>query len=235
MTAELVVALDVPDAAAALRLADALRGEVRWLKVGSGLFVAEGPALVRELVSSGFRVFLDLKWHDIPSTVASAVASAAGLGVALATVHLAGGAAMLRAAAAEAARAAPTGERMQLVGVGVLTSLDAPAFGRIVGRPVTDVGVELLRLAGDGMEAGLDGAVCSAHEAARLRSVLGAGALLVVPGIRPAGGAAGDQARTATPEAAVAAGADLLVVGRPITGASDPASAARAIRRAMGP
>ena len=228
--AELAVALDVASAEAALRLADALRGEVRWFKVGSVLFVAEGPAIVRELVGRGARVFLDLKWHDIPHAVAGAVHSAADLGVSLATVHLAGGPEMLRAASAAAG---PGGHGLRLVGVGVLTSLDEAAYSEVVGRPVRDLGEELTRLAVAGRAAGLDGAVCSPHEAARLRTALGPDALLVVPGIRPAGDPAGDQARTATPRAAVAAGADLLVVGRPVTASSDPLGAARAIAAEM--
>jgi len=229
--AELVVALDVPTAAAALRLADALRGEVRWFKVGSVLFVAEGPAVVRALVDRGASVFLDLKWHDIPHAVAGAVRSAADLGVSLATLHLAGGPEMLRAAADAAGPQMDRG--LRLVGVGVLTSLDAAAYAEVVGRPVGDLGEELTRLAVAGRAAGLDGVVCSAHEARRLRAALGPGALLVVPGIRPAGEVAGDQARTATPRAAAAAGANLLVVGRPVTASADPLGAARAIAAEM--
>jgi orotidine-5'-phosphate decarboxylase len=227
--AELVIALDVPDGAGALALVESLHDVAPWFKVGSVLFAAQGPRIVRDIVGRGGRVFLDLKWHDIPSTVGAAVEGAAAMGAALVTVHLAGGAAMLAAAARAASG------RLAVVGVGVLTSLDEAAFAQVVGRPVTDLGSELERLARIGMEAGLDGAVCSPREVARLRGALGSRALLVVPGIRRADDAAGDQVRTAGPAAAVAAGADLLVVGRPVTAAPDPRAAALAIRGAMAP
>jgi len=227
--ADLVIALDLPDGAAALRIVEGLRDVVGWFKVGSMLYAAEGPGVVREITARGARVFLDLKWHDIPTAVGGAVAAAGGMGASLATVHLSGGRAMLEAAARAAAG------RLSLVGVGVLTSLDASAYAEVVGRPVADVGAELERLARIGMAAGLDGAVASPQEAGRLRSALGPRALLVVPGIRPAGEAAGDQARTATPAAAVAAGADLLVVGRSVTGAPDPRGAVLALLEEMRP
>jgi orotidine-5'-phosphate decarboxylase len=225
--AELVVALDVASAADALRLHDRLRGVVPWYKVGSVLFVAEGPGVVRELLARGAQVFLDLKWHDIPNTVAGAVEAAADLGVTLATVHLAGGPAMHRAASRAAAG------RLRLVGVGVLTSLDREAYAAIVGRPVGDLGDELTRLARAGLDAGLDGVVSSPAELRRLRASLGARTLLVAPGIRGTGDPAGDQARTATAREAVADGADLVVVGRPVTGAADPRAAAAALREEM--
>lgn len=225
--ADLVVALDVPEGAAALRLVDGLRGAVGWFKVGSMLFAAEGPGVVREIVGRGSRVFLDLKWHDIPSAVAGAVAGAAAMGASLVTVHLSAGRAMLEAAANAASG------RLSVVGVGVLTSLDAAGYAEVVGRPVADVGAELERLARMGMAAGLDGAVCSPREVRRLRSALGPRAQLVVPGIRRAGEAANDQARTAGPAEAVAAGADLLVVGRPVTEAADPRRAALALLEEM--
>ena len=221
--ADLVVALDLPDGASALRIADRLAGTVGWFKVGAQLYAAEGPGVVRELTARGARVFLDLKWHDIPSAVGGAVTASALMGASLATVHLSGGRAMLEAAARAASG------RLSLVGVGVLTSLDAAAYAEVVGREVGDLGAELQRLARMGMEAGLDGAVCSPHEAARLRVSLGQRALLVVPGIRRAGEGTGDQARTASPAEAVAAGADLLVVGRPVTGVADPKGAALAL------
>jgi orotidine-5'-phosphate decarboxylase len=176
------------------------------------------------------RVFLDLKWHDIPTTVAGAVTAAAGLGAHLATVHLAGGRAML-----EAAARARDGAPIRLVGVGVLTSFDADAYASVVGRPVLDVALEQERLARAALGSGLDGFVCAVPEAPRLRDLAGPGALLVTPGIRRAGQSEGDQRRTATPAEAVRAGADLLVVGRPITTASDPAAAAQAVRGEMGP
>ncbi len=204
--AELVVALDVPDAAAALCLVDRLRDAVRWYKVGAQLYAAAGPGVVREITARGAKVFLDLKWHDIPAQVGGAVAAAGALGASLATVHLAGGRAMLESAARAAAPS------LQLVGVGILTSLDGPGYAEVVGRPVGDLGDELLRLARIGMAAGLHGVVTSPRELPRLRAALGPGALLVVPGIRRAQDAPGDQARTAGPAEAVAGGADLLVV-----------------------
>jgi orotidine-5'-phosphate decarboxylase len=174
----------------------------------------------------GGRVFLDLKYHDIPATVAGAVAAAARLGVGLLTVHASGGAAMLRAAAAAAREAGDA--RPRIVAVTVLTSLDRAALHRELGVPIAVEGhaANLALLARD---AGCDGVVASPREAARLRALLGPGALIVTPGIRPAGGAAHDQARTATPATAVRAGADYLVVGRPVTEAADPAAAAAAM------
>ncbi len=218
--AELVVALDVMDAATALRVVERLGDDVHWYKIGAMLYTAEGPAVVREVVARGGRVFLDLKWHDIPAQVGGAVAAAAALGVGLATVHLAGGREMLEGAVRAAA------QKLRLVGVGVLTSLDGPAYSEAVGRPVEDLEAELLRLARVGMAAGLDGVVASPREVRRLRADLGPRALLVVPGIRRATDASDDQVRTATPAAAVADGADLLVVGRPILGAPDVRAAA---------
>ncbi len=225
---ELAVALDLPTMSAAMRVVDAVGELPVWYKVGPVLFVADGPALVRELHDRRCRVFLDLKWHDIPNTVAGAVAAATALGVALATVHLAGGRAMLDAAVAARGTGGP-----KLVGVGLLTSLDAAAYGAVVGRPVADVGEEQERLVRTAMGTGLDGFVTAVGEAARLRRVAGRSALLVTPGIRRAGEAAGDQSRTATPAEAVRAGADLLVVGRPVSGAKDPARAVRAILEEM--
>jgi orotidine-5'-phosphate decarboxylase len=226
--AELIVALDLPTGAAALRVVERVGDAVLWYKVGPVLFVAEGPSIVRDLVARGRRVFLDLKWHDIPTTVGAAVEQAAALGASLATLHLAGGRAMLRAAVDAAAG------RLALAGVGVLTSLDAQSYGEIVGRTVDDVGAELVRLARLGTAAGLDGVVTSPRELGALRAALGPRTLLVVPGVRRPGEAAGDQARTATPREAVAAGADLLVVGRPVTAAADPRSATLAILEDMG-
>ena len=217
------MALDLPSAREALGLVDRLGEAVRWYKVGPVLHVADGPVVVRELRRRGRDVFLDLKWHDIPNTVAGAVAAAGEAGVGLATVHLAGGERMVEAAA----RARAGGIR--LVGVGVLTSLDAAAFGVVVGRPVADVAAEQQRLVRLGMAAGLDGYVTGAAEARAVRAVAGPRAAIVVPGIRRAAQAAADQARTASPREAARAGADYLVVGRPVTGAADPLAEARAI------
>jgi len=218
--AEVIVALDVPNGAAALALVDRLPG-VRWVKVGSVVMTREGPELVRELVGRSIRVFLDLKWHDIPSTVAEAVAGARELGVAMATVHTAGGAAMM------AAGAAAGGKDLALVGVTVLTSHDAASYGRAGGRSDVDLGEEVVRLAGEASSAGLAGVVCSPREVARVRARLGPGALIVVPGIRRRSDAAGDQVRVATAAEAAGAGATHLVVGRPVVQAADPAAAFR--------
>lgn len=226
--AELIVALDLPTGAEALRVVERVGDAVGWYKVGAVLSVAEGPAIVRELVARGKHVFLDLKWHDIPNTVGGAVEQAAALGVSLATLHLAGGPAMLRAAVQAAAG------RLRLVGVGVLTSLDAHSYGEIAGRPVADVGAELVRLARMGIASGLDGVVTSPHEVRALRAALGPNALLVVPGVRRSGEAPQDQVRSASPRDAAAAGADLLVVGRPVTSAAEPRAVVLAILEEMG-
>ena len=221
----IVAALDTAD----LQRAEALAGALApprcgVLKVGLELFGAAGPEAARR-VGARAPVFLDLKLHDIPNTVAGAVRALLPLRPAMLTLHAAGGAAMLRAArdAAEAAGAA----RPILLAVTVLTSLDA---GALAETGVADAPeAQVLRLARLAMENGADGLVCSPREAAAIRTVLGAAPLLVVPGVRPAGSAAGDQARTATPAEAVKAGADWIVLGRPLTGAADPAAAAASI------
>jgi len=218
--AEVILALDVPGAAEALRFAS-LPG-LRWVKVGSILFTREGPSLVRELRARGLEVFLDLKWHDIPNTVAGAVERAEELDVAMATVHTLGGPAMLRAAVAASAGAG----RPALVGVTVLTSHSAADYAEASGRDALP-GAEAVRLARLGIAAGLRGLVCSPREVAEVRAVAGPAAWLVVPGIRAADAARDDQARTATAGAAARAGATHLVVGRPILQAADPAGALR--------
>ena len=218
--ADVILALDVPGAEEALRFA-ALPG-LRWVKVGSILFTREGPPLVRELRARGLEVFLDLKWHDIPNTVAGAVERAAELDVAMATVHILGGSAMLRAAAAASAG----GGRPALVGVTVLTSHGAAEYAEALGRD-TLLGVEAVRLVRLGMSAGLRGVVCSPLEVAEVRAAAGPAAWLVVPGIREPEAARDDQVRTATAGAAARAGATHLVVGRPILQAADPAGALR--------
>ena len=219
----LIVALDFPDASAALACADKLAGSVSWFKVGLELYLGAGDSIVSELKRRGHRVFLDLKLHDIPNTAASAVRSLARLEPDLLTVHAAGGRAMLTAAA-EAARSLPHPPR--LLAVTVLTSMDTAALAEtgVSASPVEQV----LRLARLAAECGLDGMVCSPAEAAALHSALPK-ALLVTPGIRPAGADAGDQKRIATPQFALAAGASKLVIGRPITAAADPKAAAQAI------
>ena len=221
--AELIIALDLPGEAETLRLLDRVP-EARWVKVGPILFTREGPALVRALKARGLEVFLDLKWHDIPNTVAGAVTAAVESGVSLVTIHTLGGPAMMEAAA----RAADG--RVAVVGVTVLTSHEPASFADVVGRPAPDIEAEVVRLAGMAGRAGLSGVVCSPHEIRAVRGVLPAGAWVVVPGIRRAEDAAGDQARTAGPAAAAAAGATHLVVGRPVLQAADPAAAFRAMR-----
>lgn len=223
--AEIVVALDLPGAADALRLLDRLP-DVRWVKVGSVLMTRDGRELLGELTGRGLRIFLDLKWHDIPNTVAGAVSAAREFRVAMATVHTLGGRAMLEAAAQAA------GPELAIVGVTVLTSHDSASFGATLGRETPDVLVEVERLADSAMAAGLAGVVCSPQEAARVRARVGSGPIIVVPGIRRPGDAAGDQKRTAAPAEAVRSGATHLVVGRPILQAPDPAAAFRDIAEA---
>ena len=217
--ADIIIALDLP-ANDARRLLDKVP-EATWVKIGSILFTREGPALVRELQQRGLKVFLDLKWHDIPHTVSEAVAAGRDLGVAMATVHTLGGSAMM-AGAAQAA-----GEGLGIVGVTVLTSHSSESFGEVVHRATPDLMPEVERLAGLAKSAGLRGVVCSPLEIARVRKAWGSGGWIVVPGIRRPGDAAGDQVRTAAPADAVRAGATHLVVGRPILQAPDPAAAYR--------
>ena len=225
----IVAALDVPDPAAAAALAGKLAGHVGMFKVGLELFVAHGRAALDAVRPFGLPIFLDLKLHDIPQTVEAAARGAGALGAALVTAHASGGAQMIAAArrglsagAASAGLAAP-----KLLAVTVLTSLGADDLREVgfAGSPAETVA----RLAHIAVEAGADGLVCSPEEVAQLRRELGPGPLLVVPGIRPAGAAAGDQRRTGTPRAAVESGASHLVIGRPLRDASDPAAAADAI------
>jgi orotidine-5'-phosphate decarboxylase len=218
MTASrVIVALDMPTAAAAVALADKLSPELCRLKVGKELFTAAGPALIERLMQAGFEIFLDLKFHDIPNTVAGACKAAAGLGVWMLNVHASGGRAML-----DAARSAieQSNQRPLLIGVTLLTSMGE--------RELRDVGIEgtadevVVRLAALAHASGLDGVVCSAQEAALLRARLEAKFLLVTPGIRPGGSALDDQQRVMTPVQAISAGVDYLVIGRPITRAVEP-------------
>jgi orotidine-5'-phosphate decarboxylase len=212
--AEVIVALDVESASAVERLLDRLPG-LGWGKVGGTLFTREGPSVVRLLDARGVKVFLDLKWHDIPSQVAGAVRAATDLGVALATVHALGGPAML-----EAAQAAAAG--MPLVAVTILTSHSPEQLAAVMGGGAGDPGMEAERLGRMAMRVGLAGVVTSPHEVARLRRALGPTAWVVVPGIRPVGSPPDDQARTASAGQAVRLGATHLVVGRPITRADTP-------------
>ncbi|WP_353062361.1 orotidine-5'-phosphate decarboxylase [Tunturibacter psychrotolerans] len=219
----LAVALDYPDAHQTMKLVDSLGQTCQWFKVGMELYYAAGNDIVRQLRDRGFDVFLDLKLHDIPNTVAGAVRSVTQTGAALLTIHANGGAAMMTAAA-EAAKA-PGSPR--LLAVTVLTSMDA---AQLEGTGITaSPADQVLRLAKLARQSGIDGFVCSAEEVASVRAATGPDTLLVIPGIRPAGAAIGDQKRVATPAQAIAHGASLLVVGRPITQAADPAAAAEAI------
>lgn len=225
----LIVALDVSSAAAAQKIVAAVGDSAFLYKVGKQLFTAEGPAIVRDLVASGRRVFLDLKFHDIPNTVAAAVAEAAKLKVSMLTVHASGGSRMLKAATEAAA--ASSAAKPLVLGVTVLTSFrdaDVQEVG-FSGRVVDNV----LRLAQLARASGCGGIVTSAKEVAEVRRELGAGFAIVTPGVRPAGSDVGDQARVVTPAEAIAAGASHIVVGRPITAAADPAAAARAIVEEM--
>jgi orotidine-5'-phosphate decarboxylase len=222
----LIVALDVPSAEEATALVDRLAGLAGMFKVGSQLFTASGPDLVRGLVARGEKVFLDLKYHDIPNTVAGAVSAACRLGVSLVDVHALGGQAMM-----EAAVGAMPAMGTRLLAITVLTSHDAAGLGELgVAGEVTDTVRRLALLA---HAAEVDGVVASPQEVPIIRETCGKDFLVVTPGIRPAGSSRGDQARTATPAAAVAAGADYIVVGRPILEAHDPAAAADAIVREL--
>jgi orotidine-5'-phosphate decarboxylase len=229
MSNPLIVALDVPTAAAALKLVDRLAAVVGAFKIGSELFTSAGPDVVRRVRATGAEVFLDLKFHDIPNTVARAVEAATRLDVQMLTVHTSGGLRMLEAAERSAGEIARQLSRPAplVLGVTVLTSLD--------GKELVEVGVEsevagqVERLAGLAVKAGLGGLVCSPLEIAALRRVVPLEMLLVTPGIRPAGSESDDQKRTLTPREALAAGANRLVVGRPICAAPDPRAAAERI------
>ena len=213
------VALDFKTGAEAVAMARRLAGRVGWMKIGLEAFVAEGPSLVTAVAATGAHVFLDLKFHDIPATVGGAVASAARSGAAMVNVHASGGREML-----EAARHAATESRLpHLIAVTLLTSLDLPALSDLplAGNP-EGIARRLSVLAKD---CGLDGVVCSAADLPAIRGACGPEFLTVVPGIRPAGADVHDQKRVATPGSAIAAGADLLVIGRPVTGAPDPEAA----------
>lgn len=222
------IALDYPDAASAWPLIDQLEPQHCALKVGKELFTSAGPDFVRELVGRGFKVFLDLKFHDIPTTVHNAVRAAAELGVWMVNVHASGGRRMLEAAVAAVA---DTKHRPYVIAVTVLTSMTAEDLAEvgITAAPAAHV-LELAKLA---QTAGLDGVVCSAQEAAAIAQQCGAGFLRVTPGIRPAGAAQGDQRRIMTPPEAAALGIEVLVIGRPITQAADPVAALLEIKQSL--
>ncbi len=228
MKSQVFVALDYPTAAAAWPLIDQLNPQQCGLKVGKELFTAAGPEFVRELVRRGFKVFLDLKFHDIPNTVAKAVRTAAELGVWMVNVHASGGSRMM-IAAREALADFP--QPPLLIAVTVLTSMAAEDLAELgVTIPVAQQVQQLAALAA---QSGLDGVVCSAHEAAQLKAQFGSDFVLVTPGIRPAGSEAGDQRRVMTPEQAAALGIEVLVIGRPITQAADPAAVLQAINNSL--
>jgi orotidine-5'-phosphate decarboxylase len=230
----ILVALDVESAAKAMALADQLRGSVGGYKIGKQLFTAEGPAMVRELTGRGDRVFLDLKFHDIPNTVAGAVQSAVATGAWMVNVHASGGTAMMTAAAEAARQAADKAGRPRplVIAVTVLTSMTDATLAEVgVAKPVLEQVVHLARLA---RSAGLDGVVASPQETRAIREACGPDFQIVTPGIRPPQEGTGqqgkdDQARTLTPAEAIAAGANYLVIGRPITGAPNPREAAERI------
>jgi orotidine-5'-phosphate decarboxylase len=223
----LIVALDVSTSAEARKIVAAVGDSALTYKVGMQLYTAEGPSIVRELVASGRRVFLDLKYHDIPNTVGAAVREAAQLGVSMLTVHASGAGKMLRAAV-EAGKSAPG---MMILAVTVLTSMDENDLDKIgIHGSMTD---EVLRLAALAIADGCHGVIASAREAPTLRAKLGHDFALVTPGVRPAGSGHGDQVRVVTPAEAIAAGASHIVVGRPITAAEDPGAQARAILEQM--
>ena len=224
--AELILALDLPGPEAR-RLLDRIPA-LRWVKIGPVLFTREGPELVRELIQRGLKVFLDLKWHDIPNTVAGAVSSARNLGVSMATVHVLGGKAML-----EAAVEASAGE-LALVGVTVLTSHDAASYEQALGRTSVNLATEVGRLGQIAIAAGLQGMVCSPSEVSVLRERLGPKPFLVVPGIRRGSDAKGDQVRVSSPEDAIRHGATHLVVGRPVLQAANPRAVLEELMKEAG-
>ena len=230
----ILVALDVDSAATAVDLANTLRGSVGGFKIGKQLFAAAGPAMVRELASRGDRVFLDLKFHDIPNTVAGAIQSAVATGAWMMNVHASGGGAMMRAAAEAAQKtAASLGQpRPLVIAVTVLTSMDAAGLAEIgVTRPMLDQVVHLAKLA---QASGLDGVVASPQEVTAIRAACGSDFQIVTPGIRPADQKGkDDQARTLTPAEAMAAGSSYLVIGRPITAAPNPREAAETIAASL--
>ncbi len=225
---ELIVALDLESADEAMSIVNNTGQAVEWYKIGSKMFTSFGPELVRRVKDAGKKIFLDLKFHDIPNTVAGAVAAAARMGVEMVNVHASGGSGMMRAAVEAAAENAP-GEKPLVIAVTLLTSIDAGGLSEIAAGEKPDPEKYVLKLAKLASDSGLDGIVCSAKEISVLRRELPAGFSLVVPGIRPAGSAKDDQKRIMTPGEAAGLGADFIVVGRPVIRAEDPSAAAHAI------
>ena len=226
---QIIVALDVDSRGEALNLVRRLKGRVGLFKVGSQLFTSEGPEFVREILREGEKVFLDLKFHDIPNTVTKAVLAATRLGASMLTLHAGGGVKMMSAAANALKQTCGDAERPQLLGVTVLTSLADEDLVQI--GVSADAASQVARLAKLAEEAGLDGVVASPSELSFLRGQLGRAMKIVTPGIRPAGSDVNDQSRIATPAAALQAGADYLVIGRPITASADPAASLEKILR----
>ena len=227
MTAIPIVALDFPDSQRAMTLVQTLDQKCRFYKVGNELFTAVGPEIIQWLRDFGCDVFLDLKYHDIPNTVAGAIRRVADMGVRLTTVHASGGQKMLEAAV-EAAGAA-----CGVLAVTVLTSLDDSMLAHAWGRPSVHTGVEVTRMAAMARQAGMHGIVCSGHEAAAVHATHGDSLRLLVPGIRLPGDAAGDQSRVMSPEDAASAGASYIVLGRSITLAKDPRLAMEVVTRSL--
>jgi orotidine-5'-phosphate decarboxylase len=223
--AEIILALDLPSASDAFRLLDRVPS-LKWVKVGSVLMTREGASFIARLRERGLAIFLDLKWHDIPNTVAGAVSAAVDQGVSMATVHTLGGKKMMEAAARSA------DGTLRLVGVTILTSHDDTTFGEAIGRSAVSIAAEVTRLARAARDAGLDGIVCSPLEITTVRESVGPEGLIVVPGIRRPGDPTADQQRTASPEAAVAAGATHLVVGRPVLESTVPEDALQSMLEA---
>jgi orotidine-5'-phosphate decarboxylase len=230
-TPQLIVALDVKDLATATELVEKLRPTVTLFKVGIQLFTAEGPQAVEAVQQRGGQVFLDLKLHDIPVTVAAAVREAAKMGAVMCTLHASGGRQMLQAAKEVVTQ---RGSSMRLLAVTILTSLDPHGFEEVMGSGL-GLQAQVIRLASLAREVGMDGIVASTHEIAPLRAALGPSMLIVTPGVRPEWAPADDQLRVMTPREAAAAGADYLVIGRPITTAADPAAAARRVLGELAP
>lgn len=224
MACDLILALDVPRRAEALSLLNQLQGSVRWVKIGLQLFTAHGPDFVREVADLGYNVFLDLKLHDIPNTVAKAVESLAVLPIGMLTLHTSGGREMMEAALQAQAATKPD---LLLLGVTVLTSMDGVGLAEVGAG--SDPAFQVSRLARVAVQAGMRGLVCSPLEVRTLRGELPEGVRLITPGVRPGGVATGDQKRVMSPADAARAGSSYIVVGRPILAASDPAAVARDI------
>jgi orotidine-5'-phosphate decarboxylase len=231
---ELIVALDFEKLQSALDFVETAGDSVTWYKIGSQLFCSAGPAAVAALKGKGKKVFLDLKFHDIPNTVASAIAEAVKLGADMVNVHASGGKEMMKAAVKAASDISPAGKRPLLIAVTVLTSMDESALTEVMNRSdVYTPSVHVPHLAKLAKESGMDGVVASAHEIDLIRKTCGEDFVLVIPGIRPADSSTDDQKRIMTPAEAAKKGADFIVVGRPVLKAGNPAEAARAIKAEM--